>query len=40
VTHIQRVNTAGGIAPATPGSIVGQEARIPYTTEYLFYRAM
>ena len=39
VDFIQRINTAGGIAPATPGSFVGQEARVPYTTEYLFYRA-
>ncbi|HSJ62918.1 MAG TPA: DUF3455 domain-containing protein [Gemmatimonadaceae bacterium] len=39
VTHIQRVNTVGGNAPADPGSAVGEEARVPYTTEYLFYRA-
>jgi hypothetical protein len=39
VTHIQRVNTVGGLAPATPGSIVGEEAQIPYTAEYFFYRA-
>jgi hypothetical protein len=38
VDFIQRLNTAGGIAPAYPGSFVGQEARVPYTTEYLFYR--
>ena len=38
VTHIQRVNTAGGNPPATPG-VVGEEVRIPYTTEYYFYRA-
>ena len=30
VTSIQRVNTVGGIAPATPGTVVGQEARVPY----------
>lgn len=38
-THILRVNTVGGLAPATPGSVVGQEARVPYTTDYYFYRA-
>lgn len=38
VTFIQRVNTAGGNAPAAPGVSVGAEARVPYTTEYLFYR--
>jgi hypothetical protein len=40
VTHIQRVNTAGGIAPATPGSAAGEEARVPYTTIYVFLRAI
>ena len=39
VTFIQRVNTVGGNAPALPGSFPGEEARVPYTTEYLFYRA-
>jgi len=39
VTLIQRVNTVGGNAPSTPGSFVGEEARVPYTTEYFFYRA-
>ena len=39
VTYIQRVNTVGGIRPTTPGATVGQEARIPYTTEYYFYKA-
>ena len=38
-TYIQRVNTSGGVAPTTPGTTVGQEARIPYTAEYFFYRA-
>lgn len=38
VTFIQRLNTAGGLAPSAPGDFVGQEARIPYTTEYFFYR--
>ena len=39
VTHVQRVNTSGGIAPTAPGGVTGQEARVPYTTEYLFWRA-
>ncbi len=37
-TYIQRVNTVGGIAPASPGTAAGQEARVPYTAEYYFYR--
>ncbi len=39
VTFIQRVNTVGGNAPSAPGTFVGEEARVHYTTEYLFYRA-
>ena len=39
VTYVQRVNTSGGLAPTTPGTSVGQEAKVPYTTEYYFYRA-
>ena len=39
VTFIQRVNTAGGLAPAAPGTSVGEVARVPYTAEYFFYRA-
>ena len=39
LTYIQRVNTVGGTAPAEPGAFVGDEARVPYTTEYYFYRA-
>ena len=39
VTFVQRVNTTGGLAPSTPGTVVGEEARVPYTTEYYFYRA-
>ncbi len=38
VTYIQRINTAGGLAPTAPGDFINQEARVPYTTEYLFYR--
>ena len=39
VTFIQRLNTVGGNAPSTNGTVVGQEARIPYTADYLFYQA-
>jgi len=38
-TFIQRVNTAGGLAPATAPTALGQEARVPYTAEYYFYRS-
>ena len=38
VTYIQRLNTVGGVRPSDPGTVVGQEARIPYTTEYYFYK--
>jgi hypothetical protein len=38
VTHIQRLNTVGGLAPATPGSFAGETVNIPYTAEYFFYR--
>ncbi|AHG92684.1 Protein of unknown function DUF3455 (plasmid) [Gemmatirosa kalamazoonensis] len=36
---IQRLNTVGGNAPSAPGSTVGEEARVPYTADYYFYRA-
>jgi len=38
VTYVQRVNTTGGLAPATPGSSVGGVVEVPYTAEYYFYR--
>ena len=40
-THIQRVNTVGGKAPATGAnaSNVGEEIQIAYTAEYYFYKA-
>jgi hypothetical protein len=37
VTFIQRLNTVGGNAPSTPGTVIGQEARVPYSADYLFY---
>lgn len=39
VTHILRVNTTGGVAPAEPGTAPGQVARVPYTADYFFYEA-
>jgi hypothetical protein len=39
VAFIQRLNTVGGNAPSTAGTVVGQEARVPYTADYLFYQA-
>jgi hypothetical protein len=38
-SYIHRVNTVGGRAPTEPGTSAGQEARVPYTAEYFFYRA-
>ena len=39
-TYIQRVNTAGGIAPAKPCTAdnVGEPAYEPYAADYYFYR--
>lgn len=40
-TYIQRVNTAGGIAPVTgrkSAKDTGRKALVPYTTDYVFYR--
>lgn len=38
-TTIQRINTKGGKAPATScdASHAGQELRVPYSADYLFY---
>jgi hypothetical protein len=41
-TFIQRVNTAGGLAPSSGCSDparIGTQALVPYTTDYFFYRA-
>jgi hypothetical protein len=40
VTSIQRLNTAGGLAPATgcDATTVGAVARVPYTATYFMYR--
>lgn len=40
-TYIQRVNTSGGVAPATGCSVaadLGKKALVPYTADYVFYR--
>lgn len=40
-TYIQRINTAGGVAPTTGCAVpadVGTKAFVPYTTDYLFYK--
>jgi hypothetical protein len=40
-THIQRVNTSGGVAPATGCSgrtDIGKRVFVPYTTDYVFYK--
>jgi hypothetical protein len=40
VTSIQRVDTRGGAAPANGcgADTIGQEARVPFTAEYYFYK--
>jgi hypothetical protein len=41
-TYLQRLNTAGGVAPATGCSVpgdVGKQALVPYTADYYFFRA-
>ena len=40
VTSVQRVNTAGGVAPDTgcDASNAGKEARVAFTADYYFYR--
>lgn len=39
VTFIQRMNTVGGLAPASAGNYIGEVVKIPYTAEYFFYAA-
>ena len=38
ITYVQRVNTTGGLPPATPGSVDGEVKEVPYTAQYYFYR--
>ncbi|HXT31334.1 MAG TPA: DUF3455 domain-containing protein, partial [Vicinamibacterales bacterium] len=40
-SYIQRVNTAGGAAPATgcaSSTDIGRRALVPYAADYVFYR--
>lgn len=41
VSHIQRVATQGGVAPASPcdASSVGKQQRVPYQADYIFWKA-
>jgi hypothetical protein len=41
VTSVQRINTAGGVAPATPctDDLKGTTVRVPYSADYVFYTA-
>ena len=41
-SYIQRVNTQGGVAPATPctASATGQKQVVKYQADYIFWRAM
>jgi hypothetical protein len=38
-THVQRVHTSGGVAPAGSCTPEGSEVRVPYTADYVFYGA-
>jgi len=40
VTSVQRVNTSGGVAPATgcDAGHVGEEARVAFSADYYFYK--
>jgi len=38
-TLIQRLHTVGGLAPTTAGTVIGEQAFVPYTADYYFYRA-
>lgn len=41
VTHVQRVNTTGGVAPANgcDAGAVGSRVRVPYTADYHFFNS-
>jgi hypothetical protein len=38
VRFVQRVNTAGGVAPSGTCPTVGTEQRVDYTADYIFYK--
>ena len=35
---IQRVNTAGGVAPSAPCVEIGARSFVPYEADYVFYK--
>lgn len=37
VAYVQRIATAGGVAPSTPPLNVGTKVGVPYTATYVFY---
>lgn len=37
VLYIQRINTVGGKPPVTTGAKAGDEIRVPYSADYVFY---
>ena len=37
VSYVQRIHTAGGKAPAVENAKVGDEARVRYSADYVFY---
>lgn len=37
VSYIQRLNTTGGLAPAVGAAKTGDEAKVPYTADYVFF---
>ena len=37
ITHIQRLNTKGGVAPSKGCDHAGEEVRVPYEATYAFY---
>lgn len=41
VTYIQRVNTKGGVAPSQPcdKAMTGKKMTVPYSADYVFYKA-
>jgi len=39
VTFIQRLHTVGGNPPSVAGTVIGEERKVPYTADYLFYKA-
>ncbi|UVK41255.1 DUF3455 domain-containing protein [Mesorhizobium sp. AR10] len=38
VRFVQRVNTSGGVGPTGACPMVGQEQRVDYTADYVFYK--